>query len=268
MTAQEIIGHIETIYKNSELTYEMMFVHFANLSGVGFQLVTIKRGSPILRARYSKNLKSFQSFTEISYPKIEHVRDFSRLNRPRQNIFYASETEKACLTEMLPFWFDEFKTGDIISVTLSKWILQNDLKLLIIPDANNTNEFNKTVRQKLEPQEIEFWNYISKKFKTSTKQDKKIYEFTSAYSNALWLTTLSQKINASGFIYSSVQSPDSVNIAISTKIIDRKELIPTEVVETKFQRKGTTNNGLPSYQEIGERKNGFVSFGDGKINWI
>lgn len=268
MTAQEIINNIETSFLKSDLIYEMMFAHFMNLSGFGFQTIPLKQGSSVVRARYTDRLASFSYLDEVSYPKSEYVTKFSRLNRPNQSLFYASETENACLTEMLPFWIDDFKKGDIISVTLGKWIVRNDLKLIIIPDTKNINVLNQKMLSQLQAQEIEFWDYISGKFKTSTKQDKRIYEFTSAFGNALWLNTKTQNIKADGFIYSSVQSLENLNIALCTQNIDSGDLIPVEFVETHFQRGDLTDFGLPSYNEIGERKRGLIDLNKVLIDWI
>lgn len=268
MTAQEIINNIETSYLKSDMIYEMMFAHFMNLSGFGFHTIILKQGSPVIRARYTNRLTSFSDLNEVSYPKSEYVIKFSRLNRPNQSLFYASETEKACLTEMLPFWIDDFKKGDIITVTLGKWIVRNDLKLIIIPDTKNINVLNQKILSQLQAPEIEFWDYISGKFKTSTKQDKWIYEFTSAFGNALWLNTKTRNIKSDGFLYSSVQSPENLNIALCTQNIDSGDLIPVEFVETHFQRGDLTDLGLPSYKEIGERKHGLINLNKVLIDWI
>lgn len=267
MISQEVIHNIENSYLKSDMIYEKMFAHFINLSEFSFHIVTMKEGSPLIRARYTDRLTSFSSLSEVSYPKIEYVTKFSRLNRPRQSLFYASETEEACLAEMMPFWIDDLKKGDIISVTLGKWFLRNDLKLIIIPDTKNINELNQRVLNQLQAPEIEFWDYISNKFKTSTKQDKNIYEFTSAFGNALWLNTKNQNIKADGFIYSSVQSPMNINIALSTLNVDSGDLIPVEFVEIHFQRRDLTDFGLPSYKEIGERKRGLVNLNKALIDW-
>jgi hypothetical protein len=268
MTAQEIIDTIEKTYKSSDLIYEMMFAHFCNLSGFGFQTVTMKQGSCIIRARYSGKMDSFVDLPDVSYPQKCYVNNFSRLNRPGQNLFYASESELACLSEMLPFWFDEFKTGDLIKVTLGKWIARHDLKLLIIPDRNNSNQLNTATIKNLYPEEIVFWDYISSKYKASTKDDKNIYEFTSAFANALWLNAKQQDINVNGFIYSSVQLSKNVNIALSTDTIDTGFLIPSDFVEIPFQRNNANDSVLPKYLESGLRKMGIMNFDKSQIEWI
>jgi hypothetical protein len=268
MTTLKIIQGIEEAYKTSDLVYEMMVGHFFNLSGFAFHAVTIKQGSPLVRARYTNQMKSLHTLDEISYPKREYVTKFSRLNRPGQNLFYASESEKTCLAEMLPFWFDEFELGEIKLVTLGKWTVRNDLKLLVIPDTQNSNELSKKVISLLQKPEIEFWNYISGKFRTTTKEDPNIYELTSAFGNALWLNALIQNTMANGFIYSSVQSPKSMNVALNTQTIDAGYLTPSEFVEIQIQKTGYTRTGLPHYKMIGDKRQGFIDMEKQKISWI
>lgn len=270
MSIPEIINTLEKTYQtpSSFMIYEKMFAKFLRLSDFKFRTIPIKQGSPIFRARYSMDNKPFKKLSDISYPPKEAVNSFSRLNRPLQNLFYASETAESCLSEMLPLWFKDFKKGDVISVTIGKWIVRNDLKLLIIPDTNNTNKKNEKILNRLEKEEKEIWDYFSKKFKTTTKQDKNIYEFTSALGNALWLNSKSQNLDISGFLFSSVQSPENVNIALEPKMIDKGNLVPSEFVETYFQREKTNNNDLPSYREIGERKSGHIDMEKEIITWI
>jgi hypothetical protein len=204
----------------------------------------------------------------MSYPSKKIVTDFSRLNRPEQNIFYASESKITCLTEMLPFWINHIKTGEIIKVTIGVWTVMDDLKLLIIPDTSNFNERNRNIKSQLNPTEIEFWDYISGKFRKTTMEDEKIYEFTSAFANALWLNAMSQSLDLNGFIYSSVQSPMNINIALSVNTIDSGNIIPYQFEDIYFQKIGVTDSGLPEYKEIFERKHGYANLKSGTIDWI
>ncbi len=268
MTANEIINTLENSYINSSLIYEKMFAHFVNLTGFGFQIITVKQGSPIYRARYTNTVEPFRHLSEMSYPQKSHVKFFSRLNRPCQNMFYASESESACLTEMLPFWFTEFDTNDKITVTLGKWIVREDIRLLIIPDTKNKNEKNKKILSQLHPSEIEFWDYISNKFKTSTKDDENIYEFTAAFGNALWLNADMQDARVNGFIYSSVQSKENLNLALSVETIDNDFLVPSEFLKLNILRTGYNKVGLPTYKEIDERTRGLIDLNIGQIDWI
>ncbi|MFZ4799748.1 MAG: RES domain-containing protein [Bacteroidia bacterium] len=268
MTAIEIIIDIEKAYNTSNLIYEKMFALFITLSGIGFHKVPVKKGSSIVRARYCNEKESFNYLSEMSYPQKQYVKNFSRLNRPYQNLFYGSETEATCISEMLPNWLDEFKIGDIITVTIGNWIVQKDFVLAIIPDLSNTNVFNKMILHDLNPEEIIIWEYISNKFKTNTKEDKNIYEFTAAFGNALRLKSEFQKIQINGFIYSSVQSKENINIAINTNLIDSKYFIPVDFTEIKFQKIGINEKGLPIYIQIGNSKMSKINFENNQIEWF
>jgi hypothetical protein len=268
MNAQEMIDIIEHTYTTFDLKYEMLLAHFFNMSGIGFYPITIRKNSPIYRARYSDKLTSYTALQEISYPEKKSVVDFSRLNRPSQNLFYGSESEVVCLKEMLPYWFEKYHIGDRILVTIVECRTNKDLTLIIIPDADSTSDLNRNVFAKMQHEEKLFWEYISKKFTTTTKEDKFIYEFTSAYSNALRINTTMQGLKCDGFIYSSSQSREKLNIALIPKVIDNELITFGQLVEIKFQMIGYTETGLPSYKEIDERKNGFIERSSSKIKWL
>jgi hypothetical protein len=245
-----------------------MFSKFIQLPEIGFHTVPVKKGSSIFRARYCNEKESFNTISEMSYPPKEYVKNFSRLNRPNQTLFYGSETKASCISEMLPFWLDEFKIGDIITVTHGNWIVQKDFILAIIPDLSNTNVFNKMILNDLNPEEIIIWEYISNKFKTNSKEDRNIYKFTAAFGNALRLKSEYQKFNINGFIYSSVQSKENLNIAIDTNLFDLKYLIPDNFTEIKFQKVDINEKGLPIYIQIGNSKMGRANIENNQIKWF
>lgn len=268
MTVKETICLIENIYKNSDLIYESLFARFVNLTGFSFQSITLKKGSSVFRARYHCNDVSSDMIKDFSYPPKPCVKDFSRLNRPYQNLFYASESYQACIAEMTPYWFDEFETGDVIKVVIGKWVIRKDIKLIVIPDFQNSSELTKKVLNQFQKGEVEFWEYITSKFKESRKKDKNIYEFTSSLANALWLNTKLQKINCDGFINTSVQSDSNMNIALSPEVIDLDNIQPAEFNEITFKRTGYNETGLPTYCSIGNIRHGIVKVDDSIIEWI
>ncbi len=267
IAVKAIVNDIETIYNTSNITYKIMLDYFNLLSHISFLTLPLKKGSYIFRSRYSTGVASFTLINDLSYPPKELVKDFSRLNKPYQSLFYASESYDACLSEMIHFWLDLFKEGEIFTVTIGRWMVKSDLKLLIIPDMNNSNEFNRVILSHLNSSDIEFWNYISEKFKTSTKIDKNIYIFTSAFANALLQNASGQNLDIDGIIYSSVQSSLNINIALNTLRIDAENIIPVEFAEIHVQKISPANNGLPRYIEIGDRKYGTANLKNKFIQW-
>jgi hypothetical protein len=268
MKIKNVIKEIEKKYKSGNLIYERLFAYFVNLRGYSFKLVTLKKGSTLFRARYKPDKNSFLKINELSYPPSKYVKNFSRLNRPYQSLFYASKSKEACLSEMIRFWFNEFNNGDTIRVTFAEWFVKEDLKLLIIPDTANKSELNKNTIKDMHSQELEFWDYISSKFKTSTKDDSNVHEFSAAFSNSLQLNIDLQEIDASGFIYSNVQNNSDVNIAIFPKFIDLSYIIPSKFTEFDVQRTFIDKSGLPNYKMIGHEINGFPNFNNNYIDWI
>lgn len=266
MDIEKLIASIEKTYTSSSLIYESMLEHFLNLDGLPFYYVPLKRGSYLIRARYKNANLHFEKPEEFSYPPSEYVCNFSRLNRPRQSLFYASETENSCFAEMIRFWGEEFNLGDKIRVGLGKWRLKEDIKVIIVPDPDNKSELNINTVNRLKPLELEFWRYISEKFKTTGLDDKNIYEFTSAFSNALYLNGKKQDKSVGGFIYSSVQSPENLNLALNKELVDSDILNLEQIAEMQCTRLDNDNRKLPFYTEIiGLRRNAIIA--NDKIIW-
>lgn len=262
----DYIDLIENSYKSATLPYETMLEFFFNLDGLPIHFVPMKKGSSLIRARYKSANENFSNPEEFSYPPEECVQGFSRVNRPRQSLFYAAETEHGCLTEMMRFWGEEFNIGDRIKVAMGRWRLTKDIKLIIIPDPKNESDLNQIVLKRLSSDALKFWSYMSKKFKTTGKEEKRIYELTSAFSNSIYLNLKRNDNSISGFIYSSVQSPNTLNIALEKELIDSNSLVLEQFAEMQCARIGNNNRKLPYYSEvIGSRKQGVLT--NGKIIW-
>lgn len=261
----DITNYLENVYNNSLMKYEIMFAEFALLSEFEFHIVKIDKGSVIARCRYNSNNKSFTNVSQISYPPNHYINDFSRANRPKQKLFYASDSENASLAEMIPLWNKELSNRDSYKVTSSLWRTTRILNLIIIPDFNSTSEYNIKVIRKMNPNERKFWEYITNKYKTTSLQDQYIYEFTSAFSNALWCNAINQDMEVDGFMYCNVLLDEYVNIALTPTIIDSNNILPYDIVELEFIKSGLNSVGLPNYDDSGIRKRGKVI--DKKIIW-
>lgn len=75
-------------------------------------------------------------------------------------------------------------------------------------------------------------------------------------------------MNADGFIYSSVQSENNINIALNPQMVDSEKIVLTELMEKRFKRIGLNEKGLPIYRQIGKTKKGRINSLNKKINWI
>ncbi|MFK5856843.1 MAG: RES family NAD+ phosphorylase [Bacteroidota bacterium] len=267
MTPHQIIEQLQKAYDQKELSYENMIVQFANIENIPFRSVFLKKGSSIIRARCNRKPNSYTKLSHINNPPGSLVSNFSRLNRPLQSLFYGSDSVETCLSEMLNYWINDFEINDRIFVTIGKWVLLEDIKLLLIPDTNNLNELNLTRLGEIGIDEMVFWDFISNKYKVSIKDDQDIYEFTSSFSNVLWLNALKQNIPVKGFVYTSVMSNTGINIALNPLSISNNGLILQDVQELTFVKNNSNNNGLPVYNEILKRKSGILNGLGKNITW-
>jgi hypothetical protein len=262
-----LITGLENAYQNSSLVYETILSHFISIENFPFHTIPLKKGNYIGRARYQKGIEPFDKLSKVSYPPSTIVTQFSRLNRPLQNLFYGSEKKESCLAEMMPLWYEELSIDDIITVTIGFWELEADINVFIIPDTENSNTLNQKIINSLSSYELTFWNYISKKFKISTKDKSSIYEFTTALGNALLLITDANNLEIDGFLYGSVQSPANLNVALKPQIIDSQVLMPRQFQELRIKKIGLNENRLPLYIEVAERKNGKPDLMNNCIIW-
>ncbi len=84
----------------------------------------------------------------------------------------------------------------------------------------------------------------------------------------MWLNAKPQDEKLQGFIYSSVQSKQNVNVALTTNVIDSEILIPLNSLEVTFKRDGVDKNNMPAYKQIGNWKRGSINFDKHQIEWI
>jgi hypothetical protein len=112
---------------------------------IPFNLLTLKKGMYLYRARRNNKSKAFTKKAQISYRKdICKIKEFGRANEPHQSIFYSSHrTETALFETSSLFNKGEIKTGAEI-ITLGKWYVNNNINLLgIISDKKSmTHEPN------------------------------------------------------------------------------------------------------------------------------
>lgn len=264
---QSVYKYLENKYKSRYLTYETMLVEFLGLSGFRFYFNKMHKGSVIARCRYNTDNKSFKKISDISYPSNEILNGFSRLNRPNQKLLYCCESEYGCLAEMIPIWSKKLKSNGEYIVTSSLWKTNRDLTLIIFPDFENSSPYNNVPKGDMDINENIFWEYISKKFKTNKSFDSNIYNFTSAFSNALWINANHQNIHIDGFVYSNVLLDNYVNIAIDPRVVDSNDIVPTEVVELSFDRRIFEGELKPNYADSGKRKRGSANLEKQIIVW-
>lgn len=250
------------------MTYEILVTEFGLLEDLGYFEQKITKDKDIFRCRYNKNNKSFTKVSKISYPSACKVKDYSRVNRPKQKLFYASDSRAACLAEMIPIWNKQifYHKRNYLS-TIGKWKITKDLILILIPDFQSTSPYNINFirRYHFNKNQRTFWEYISNKFKTDTLDDEHIYSFTSAFACVLRNFVEKQYPKVDGFMYSNVKDEKFVNIAIDPHLVDTKSIIPISAEEISVRITDFNSNGMPNYYENGVRKKGTIQ--GSQIKW-
>ncbi len=264
--SSNIIKHLESIYSSNNMTYERLFNEFDLLEPLRFIQVPFTKGGNIFRCRLNKNNRSFTNVSKISYPSACKVKDYSRANRPNQQLFYASDSEDACLAEMIPIWNKQiyYRTRNYIT-TMSMWKITKRIKLILIPDFQNTSYTEIIRRLNMNENQRTFWKYITNKFKTDILKDELIYKFTAAFANVLRDKIEKKNIKVDGILYSSVKLKNKVNVAIDPHLIDTKSIIPIGVKEFNVRITGLNSKGMPTYNVSEARKRGVIQ--GSQIKW-
>ena len=96
--------------------------------------VPLKKGSICYRCRNNHNVEYFESFSDVSYPDKKFILEYSRANKPRQQVFYCSDSFETTLAELLPYWSKDLKIGDTFAITISQWVFMNEVYVACIPD--------------------------------------------------------------------------------------------------------------------------------------
>jgi hypothetical protein len=265
--------------KKIPLLYERAFLHFINLAKQIFYFPTVapklNNGFevPIYRSviHYTETFSDeyILNIKKLSYRPKNNVGTFGRVNRPLQAYFYASGECNTCWSELDTRIISELQKKDEIAVTTSKWVLQRDLNICVIPDYTNTDDLMRSFIQKIESMNIltteqkDFLNCINKFFREKD-ENSNIYKITSAFCNAILYDTLTQKKDIDGFFYTSVKNTQGYNVALFHNLIDNKDIIPVSVIRTPLIKKDNDKREC-YYRNYVEAKS--IDLNSGAINW-
>lgn len=222
---------IDEIYKTSTNKYNDLYNFFFNSCKFEVLSTRLQLGFEIFRVRDYKKMSEIKTTKDVQHPpKAPTV--FSRIGKPNDNWFYISDDYNTAITEMFPSWHSKLSNGQIIKIIISKWQIKKSINVIIIPDFDNINKVSKMLNLSSHYDDKEFWLYICKKFKTTTLEDKYIYEFTSAFANSLIDRANLNGKKIKGIFYPSVQYPLNSNIALLPSIVDSKKIILKDIYRT------------------------------------
>lgn len=271
------IEHIIRIEEDDELAYEKTFLAYRSIGVLPIITRIIKKETPIFRSRTHSDTGNFyRNIEEISYPQKQYVKNFARLNRPYQSVFYGSDNRPTSYMELTEYWAEEKEIGEEVSVTIGRWELQRDLILAMIPIPNHSERVSNGEKEvgsfydekKKEFSEIKvrisdmLFDFLSKEFKKPAKKKKKTYLNTCSYGNII-LTD--EKID--GILYPSVPfGGQGYNIAIRKTIVDNGNI---KLVKAWKDTLIITQNELGNHRfvQIKNMEAKEIDSKKGKIEW-
>jgi len=260
------IDRIEEIFRYSYRKYDDLYEHFLNYADFQILSTNLTLGYDTLRIRDYDDLDKIKSRDDVKYPP--ESKSFSRIGKPNQIWFYVSDNFNASASEMLPGWYSKVKHGDDIKIIISKWHVREMIRVVIIPDFNNQNAVCRLLDLSSYHRDKKFWEYIGSKFRLTTLQNKDIYQFTSAFSNAIMDRAKLDDFVLEGIFYPSVQYPFQSNLALCKETVDEEKILLKSLYKTVIHKSLILNEyGLPNYKQICDFEQGFYDPYKDKIQW-
>lgn len=259
---------IDQIFEESDNKFSD-FLDFFNNTHLSIQIIPLKIGVEIVRARHSQPDETFTEFKDFRYPPT--TSGFSRIGAPGQIWFYGSEDYETCLMEMLPFWMNDYDLGSEIRVTFGWWQIRERLNLLILPDFSLKTEVSRQVKlcEYYSPEEQHIWEQINKYFHLSTNVKPAVYQLTSALVSSMLIRLDLDKTKIDGVLYPSAQRGERSNIALTKDAIDKDNVFLNRTADGIFKKANELNaNGLPSYSGPFNTRSGNFNHQKRTVTWM
>jgi hypothetical protein len=258
--ALRMIERINAIGKENEFAYEKIIWEFFLIGHLPVIVVPLGKNTKVIRSRtHDDGQDFFRKISDVTAPPAKYISSFARCNRPNQRKFYCSETRPTSYSELANSWFASRNIGDQLNVTVTRWIVQKNFSVIIIPIpdiAKREHDFEKSLGKYYDTDIqsftneykefcFEFFNFLSSKYKEKIYEDKFTYLITTAYANvALKLS------NADGIIYPSVRlEKEGLNFCFNEAFIDNLKLasVHRDTLEYKLE------NGVRRFHEAAPR---------------
>lgn len=239
-----LIADIEKVDLECESAYEELFCLFSRkiVPMHGYKLLK-ERTPSLIRSRINECFVDYCEFKNVSYPPSEKILEYSRANKPLQNLLYVSDRFDTNLSELKLLLKCDLLDNDIIWVTTGTWILNEDLQVAIVPDFTNAT-MQKHFMESLTSDEYTFYSFLSGFFRKEANCNKSIYKITSAYCNAVFSKCHRYNQRCDGVMFTSVQAGFGFNIALKPFVVDDKK-ISLEYVIKSYIRKSTDSDNIP-----------------------
>ncbi|MDP1728007.1 MAG: hypothetical protein Q8M15_14575 [Bacteroidota bacterium] len=270
---------LEAINPNDENAYEKAILNLNSMRFLPRITEVIEPGGIFYRSRPMDSEGLIPTINEISMPPVHCITDFARCNKPYQQMFYCSNDRPISFLELVTYWTGKKAIGDLIYVTVGRWVINIPLNTLIVTTPNPADrhsEYDKyygafldAYLNLLEGESInatkEFYSYMFGKFRAPKEENSNVYIITSAYYN-LCLANDEESIDAIAF--PSVPSREiGANLAIRKHLITENNLTLTNVMRNTFiVHAGKT--GLKDFTEIEAKECLSVNQHENSILWV
>lgn len=233
----DIISLINEVDLKSNYAYEHLFSIFSNNYDIPYYTYIIKKGkTSLFRARKNDNLNNYLNFNDLSYPPSHIIKDYSRANKPLQNLFYCSLEWDIALVELKLLELKNLSNEGIFAVTIGEWILHEDLNVIIIPDFRSKAMENliTTMKSEHNNSQIKTFQYLNSIFREEATYNPNIYKITSALCNAIKYEIERKGEKIDGILYTSVIDGNGINLALSPNVVFEKKIILNSVCKQFF----------------------------------
>lgn len=253
---------------DESIAYERLLEIFLSLEKLPIYTVPILKGSMTYRSRQNEVIQNFNSFAELSYPPLETIKFFNRANRPFQNSFYSSDSWETNITELMPNWFWNIPSGEVISVTCGHWEIVENLSIVMIPDFKNKKMepfIEKAGISQLDSESLMLLGYINQIFSEDSFVNKNIYKITSAFCNTVRTFFNRTNVHFDGILYTSAQDKTGYNLALNPIVIDERKVILKNVIKHfiyKSDNAPTYDNHIPPIKPLR------IDFDNERLIWI
>jgi len=230
----------------------------------------------VFRTRTHQNDELYENFSDIGLAPSAVTTNYGRCNIPGQPVFYCSDFRPTSYMELLEYWVTE-KKGEYLHATISKWNINNSLRVLIVTSPfvqERISPYDRSHGEKLDrfiqnnPNETRsaleiFYKFLFDRFRKPAKNDLQTYIITSAYCN---LAFEQNKFPVDAIFYPSVPfDGEGLNLAIKMGYDFENNLQLELVARNTFKRVDATS--VPSFEEIALKEAKTINFDNKKIGW-
>lgn len=273
---QDCIDTLEAIDPNDPSALESAQSAFQKMGKILYLALDLPPKLVVFHSRTNNDDKLYEVYGDIECPKPEHVKHFGRCNFPFKPVFYCSEDRSTSYAELLQYWVEQ-KKDEFLYVTISKWQIESQLRVLIVPNPDKesrTSEFDKNhgaaFDRQLEQMDngesrdalIMFFKYIYEKMRKPAKDDLKTYIITSSYCDY----ALSSSKHIDAILYPSVPfEGKGHNIAIRYDFDFTGNMTLVGVYRDKFER--IDLDSIPKFKQIELLEASNLDHEHGTITW-